>query len=177
MSLVYRLGRSKSTKSTLGHPVVRSMKTMSLKSNEEQLERMTGSIEDWFRSARFTDTHRSYGARLIATKRGRLPIHEECYGNLQARKLLGLLEEARRTREPVMTMGVLDPVQQAQMAHHLPIVYSRRPSEGWRRLKSCTIVRSGTLSSPIQVSIGIRSITCVRSSPMVITDTVACRRS
>ncbi|KAI9616936.1 hypothetical protein H4Q26_010572 [Puccinia striiformis f. sp. tritici PST-130] len=60
---------------------------------------------------------------LIATKRGSLSIHQDSYANHQARKLWRLLGEAQETKEPIMTMGALDPVQQSQMAHYLPVVY------------------------------------------------------
>ncbi|PLW41115.1 hypothetical protein PCASD_11842 [Puccinia coronata f. sp. avenae] len=88
-----------------------------------KLAELTGSIQEWFHSPRFADTQRSYSAELIASKRGSLPVHEHSYANLQARKLRKLLLDAQDTHQPVMTMGALDPVQQSQMAHHLPVVY------------------------------------------------------
>ncbi|KNZ58771.1 isocitrate lyase [Puccinia sorghi] len=89
----------------------------------DKLAELTRSIQDWFDSPRFANTQRSYSAELIATKRGSLPVHQDSYANLQARKLRQLLAQAKETQQPVMTMGALDPVQQSQMAHHLPIVY------------------------------------------------------
>ncbi|WAQ83080.1 hypothetical protein PtA15_3A447 [Puccinia triticina] len=89
----------------------------------DSLAQLTRSIQEWFDSPRFANTQRSYSAELIATKRGSLPVHQDSYANLQARKLRKLLAEAQQTHQPVLTMGALDPVQQSQMAHHLPIVY------------------------------------------------------
>ncbi|KAA1064233.1 hypothetical protein PGTUg99_015528 [Puccinia graminis f. sp. tritici] len=89
----------------------------------DKLGQLTRSIQDWFDSPRFSNTQRSYSAELIATKRGSLPVHQDCYANLQARKLRKLLADAQQTHQPVLTMGALDPVQQSQMAHHLPVVY------------------------------------------------------
>jgi len=89
----------------------------------DNLAELTRSIQEWFDSPRFANTQRSYSAELIATKRGCLPVHQDSYANLQARKLRQLLAQAKETHQPIMTMGALDPVQQSQMAHHLPIVY------------------------------------------------------
>lgn len=89
----------------------------------DKLAELTRSIQDWFDSPRFANTQRSYSAELIATKRGSLPVHQDSYANLQARRLRQLLAQAKETQQPIMTMGALDPVQQSQMAHHLPIVY------------------------------------------------------
>ena len=86
----------------------------------DNLAELTRSIQDWFDSPRFANTQRSYSAELIATKRGCLPVHQDSYANLQARKLRQLLAQAKETHQPIMTMGALDPVQQSQMAHHLP---------------------------------------------------------
>ncbi|KAH9460354.1 hypothetical protein MJO29_004352 [Puccinia striiformis f. sp. tritici] len=88
-----------------------------------KLPEITRSIQEWFDSPRFTNVQRSYSAELIATKRGSLSIHQDSYANHQARKLWRLLGEAQETKEPIMTMGALDPVQQSQMAHYLPVVY------------------------------------------------------
>ncbi|CAH7676500.1 isocitrate lyase [Phakopsora pachyrhizi] len=95
----------------------------SVSQHQSKLHALTQSISSWFESPRFADTFRSYRPEIVASKRGSLPIHEDCYANLQARKLLQLLATAERTGTPVLTMGALDPVQQSQMAHHLPAVY------------------------------------------------------
>ncbi|PLW19181.1 hypothetical protein PCANC_09965 [Puccinia coronata f. sp. avenae] len=100
-----------------------SLRLPSYRTHGAKLAVLTGSIQEWFDSPRFADTQRSYSAELIATKRGSLPGHEHSYANLQARKLHKLLLDAQDTHQPVMTMGALDPVQQSQMAHHLPVVY------------------------------------------------------
>ncbi|MBW0468614.1 hypothetical protein O181_008329 [Austropuccinia psidii MF-1] len=92
-------------------------------SHEDQLSQLTQSIAAWFQSPRFSNTRRSYSPQTIASKRGSLPIFGDCYANLQARKLLDLLAQAEETCQPVVTMGALDPVQQSQMAYHLPAVY------------------------------------------------------
>ncbi|EFP80154.2 isocitrate lyase [Puccinia graminis f. sp. tritici CRL 75-36-700-3] len=114
-----RLSRSAS-KTKLFYQPIRPIMTGT---HADKLGQLTRSIQDWFDSPRFSNTQRSYSAELIATKRGSLPVHQDCYANLQARKLRKLLTDAQQTHQPVLTMGALDPVQQSQMAHHLPVVY------------------------------------------------------
>ncbi|KAG0148061.1 hypothetical protein CROQUDRAFT_670188 [Cronartium quercuum f. sp. fusiforme G11] len=91
--------------------------------HQTQLNELTESISKWFASPRFQTTKRSYPASLIASKRGTLPVESNSYPNLMARTLFDQLTTANATGRPLLTMGALDPVQQSQMAAHLPLVY------------------------------------------------------
>lgn len=92
-------------------------------SHQAQLAQITESITKWFTTPRFQSTKRSYPPSVIASKRGTLPIESNGYTNLMARKLFEQLNQASQTGRPLLTMGALDPVQQSQMALHLPLVY------------------------------------------------------
>lgn len=87
------------------------------------LEALVKSIEEWFASPRFANIRRPYSASLVASKRGTVPVSPLAPANVQAQKLYALLTAAAAEGKPLLTMGSLDPVQQSQMAHHLPLVY------------------------------------------------------
>lgn len=95
----------------------------SVEAETAYLAALTSAIEDWFASPRFERVRRPYPASLVASKRGTVPVTPLTPANVQPQKLHALLTAAAAQGKPLLTMGALDPVQQSQMAHHLPVVY------------------------------------------------------
>lgn len=92
---------------------------------EEQaaFETSVKSIQEWWASPRFAGIKRPYDAAAVASKRGTMPIDSLNPVNVQARKLFALLSRAAEKRQPIHTMGAIDPVQMSQMAKHQEVLY------------------------------------------------------
>lgn len=92
---------------------------------EEQahFEASTKDIVAWWSSPRFAGLARPYDAAAVSSKRGMMPVDPLNPVNIQARKLFALLSRAAQKREPVHTMGAIDPVQMTQMAKHQEVLY------------------------------------------------------
>lgn len=79
-------------------------------------------VQRWFDSPRYKGIKRPYGPADVVSKRGSVPVQPP-QSSLMADKLFALLEERFAARDPVHTMGAIDPVQQSQMAYHQEVTY------------------------------------------------------
>ncbi|KAL8704117.1 MAG: hypothetical protein Q9201_002701 [Fulgogasparrea decipioides] len=78
-------------------------------------------VERWWATPRYKRVKRPYTAEDVVTKRGAL---QQTYpSSLMARKLFNLFQERAAAREPVHTMGAIDPVQMTQQAANQEILY------------------------------------------------------
>lgn len=98
--------------------------------HDEQVE----EVKQWWASERYNGVKRPYSAEDVVSKRGAL---QQIYpSSLMARKLFNLLKERAAAREPVHTMGAIDPVQMTQQAPNQEILYI----SGW----ACSSVLTST---------------------------------
>ncbi|CEH17094.1 isocitrate lyase [Ceraceosorus bombacis] len=79
-------------------------------------------VQRWFDSPRFQGIKRPYGPADVVSKRGSVPVQPP-QSSLMADKLFALLTERFEQRQPLHTMGAIDPVQQSQMAFHQEVTY------------------------------------------------------
>jgi isocitrate lyase len=84
------------------------------------------ALDRWFKSERFAETLRPYGAQDVAALRGSL--RTEYPSHIQAQKLWRLLTELKSRGGFSHTFGALDPVQVVQMAPHVTTIYV----SGWQ---------------------------------------------
>lgn len=68
------------------------------------LHHISANVHSW------TDSY------TVLAKRGSFPLDRQNPVNLQSKKLFDLLSAAYAKKQPVQTMGALDPVQMSQMA-------------------------------------------------------------
>lgn len=74
-------------------------------------------VNEWWATPRFRRIHRPYSAEDVVKHRGSLPLEVTRYpSSYQAQRLFQLLDEKFHKREPLHTLGVIDPVQMSQLA-------------------------------------------------------------
>lgn len=74
-------------------------------------------VNKWWSTPRFKNTARPYTAEDVVKHRGSLPANSIRYASsFQAQKLFQLLQDKFNKREPLHTLGVIDPVQMSQLA-------------------------------------------------------------
>lgn len=109
------------------------------------LGRETKKVEKWWATPRFRNVRRQYNAEDVVKHRGSLPVEASRYpSSYQAQKLFQSLEEKFQKREPLHTLGVIDPVQMSQLARckNIHVAYV----SGWAC--SSTLVGSTNEVSP-----------------------------
>jgi hypothetical protein len=92
--------------------------------NEEQaqFEARTADMETFFSQPRFAAIKRPYSAASVVAKQGSMPVIP-LPSSLMSDKLFSLLTKAAEEKQPVHTLGAVDPVQMTQMARHQEVVY------------------------------------------------------
>lgn len=80
------------------------------------------NVQEFFNQPRFAGTKRPYTASDVVAKQGSFPP-ATLTGSLLADKLFALFTRAAERKEPVHTMGAIDPVQVTQMARYQEVVY------------------------------------------------------
>ena len=99
-----------------------SLNPPTLQEEDAALKKRTAQVSEFFNQERFKSLKRPYSAEAIATKQGNLPPLP-MPGSLLADKLYSVLTKAAEEKQPVHTMGAIDPVQVTQMAKHQQVVY------------------------------------------------------
>ena len=90
-------------------------------SEDELVDQQIAEAKRWWGSPRYDGIKRPYSAEDVVSKRGTL---QQIYpSSLMARKLFNLLRERAEAREPVHTMGAIDPVQMTQQAPNQEVLY------------------------------------------------------
>ena len=91
--------------------------------NEERVfqERCT-RVQEFFNQPRYAGITRPYTASDVVVKQGSFPP-VPLAGSLLADKMFALFTRAAERKEPVHTMGAIDPVQVTQMARYQEVVY------------------------------------------------------
>ncbi|CAO1621841.1 unnamed protein product [Sympodiomycopsis kandeliae] len=89
---------------------------------EAEFAKACQEVQTFFDSPRFKGIKRPYGPAAVVSKRGSLPVTPP-QSSLMADKLYTLLRHRFDQKEPVHTMGAIDPVQQSQMAYHQEVTY------------------------------------------------------
>lgn len=79
-------------------------------------------VAEFFSLPRFRDIKRPYTPADVASKQGSMPVLP-LPSTLLADKLYATLSKAADAKQPVLTMGAIDPVQMTQMARHQDVVY------------------------------------------------------
>jgi len=88
----------------------------------EEFKARVKEVQAWWDSPRFKGIKRPYTAETVVTKRGSLPVQPPA-SSLLADKLFALLSKRAAEKQPVHTMGAIDPIQQSQMAYNQEVVY------------------------------------------------------
>ncbi|KAK7984398.1 hypothetical protein PG989_011800 [Apiospora arundinis] len=97
-------------------------------------EQQIRDVEAWWASPRFAGIRRPYTAADVVSKRG---SQTQTYpSSVMARKLFNLVQERIAKKEPIHTMGAIDPVQMTQQAPHQEVLYL----SGW----ACSSVLTST---------------------------------
>lgn len=97
-------------------------------------DRQVEDVNKWWATSRYNGIQRPYSAEDVVSKRGTL---QQTYpSSLMASKLFNLLKERAAAKEPVHTMGAIDPVQMTQQAPHQEVLYV----SGW----ACSSVLTST---------------------------------
>lgn len=100
-----------------GNPSRLIQRRLSSQSLKKTLEQEVKKLNEWWATPRFKHIKRSYSAEDVIKHRGSLPIEATRYpSSYQAQQLFRLLEEKFHKREPLHTLGVIDPVQMSQLA-------------------------------------------------------------
>jgi isocitrate lyase len=94
----------------------------SVKDEASEFSKRCSDMAEFFAQPRFANTKRSYTPEDVVSKQGSLPVLPTT-GSVMADKLFGLLERAGEAKEPIHTMGAIDPVQMTQMAKNQQVVY------------------------------------------------------
>ncbi|KAK4057833.1 mitochondrial 2-methylisocitrate lyase [Microbotryomycetes sp. JL221] len=105
-----------------GQPLFR-LDEPTLEQEQEQFKAQVNQVQQWFDSPRFKQLKRPYSAELVATKRGTQVVSPLHPSNVTSQKLFALLERANETKQPLHTMGAIDPVQMTQQALHQQVLY------------------------------------------------------
>ncbi|ODV91264.1 hypothetical protein CANCADRAFT_2976 [Tortispora caseinolytica NRRL Y-17796] len=92
-----------------------------LDDEEKFLAEQVAEIEKWWATDRFKDIRRPYDAQTVASLRGTLP--QSYPSSVQADKLFNLFKARFDAKQPVHTMGVVDPAQMTQQAPNQEVVY------------------------------------------------------
>ncbi|CCK69986.1 methylisocitrate lyase ICL2 KNAG_0D02360 [Huiozyma naganishii CBS 8797] len=110
-----------------------------------RIARDVKEVEQWWKSDRFQDVKRPYTALDVVKHRGSLPTDVTKYpSSFQATKLHSLINEKFAAKQPLHTLGVIDPVQMSQLARCKDIQVSY--VSGWAC--SSTMVGSTNEVSP-----------------------------
>lgn len=102
-------------------------------------------VEEWWSTLRYINVKRPYSAADVVKHRGSLPLNSTSYpSSLQANKLFELVQKKFNNKEPLHTLGVIDPLQMSQLARceDIHVAYV----SGWAC--SATIVGSTNEVSP-----------------------------
>ena len=94
----------------------------SLEEETQLFNERVASLSRFFTLPRFSGIKRPYRPADIASKQGSLPIQPPLSASL-ADKLFALLARAEGEKQPLHTMGAIDPVQMTQMAKHQEVLY------------------------------------------------------
>jgi isocitrate lyase len=113
-------------KSGAGRYIARCMSSSSshasLQDESAEFSKRCSEMAEFFAQPRFANTKRTYTPEDVVSKQGSLPVLPTT-GSLMADKLFTLFEKAGKAKEPVHTMGAIDPVQMTQMAKNQQVVY------------------------------------------------------
>ncbi|CCF56491.1 hypothetical protein KAFR_0B01930 [Kazachstania africana CBS 2517] len=102
------------------------MGTRNVNSLNEFVKSQVKEVEEWWKQDRFQRIKRSYSALDVVKHRGSLGLEDTKYpSSFQAKKLYNLLENKFLARQPVHTLGIIDPVQMTQLAkcEGIPVAY------------------------------------------------------
>lgn len=92
-------------------------RNFSSNSLEQVFKQEVQKVNDWWGTSRFRHVQRTYTAEDVVKHRGSLPVQVSQYpSSYQAQKLFQLLDEKFKSRKPLHTLGVIDPVQMSQLA-------------------------------------------------------------
>ena len=105
--------RCNSTLSTFPYP--------KLEDEENYYNEQIKEVQDWWDTPRFEGIKRPYTAEQVVKHRGTLPIQYP--SSIQGIKLFNLLKERFKNKEPVHTLGCIDPVQVSQTARNQEVCY------------------------------------------------------
>ena len=94
----------------------------SLEEENALYEQRTAEMAEFFALPRFRGIKRPYAPTDVASKQGFMPV-VPLPSTLLADKLYATLSKAAEARQPVHTMGAIDPVQMTQMARYQDVVY------------------------------------------------------
>ncbi|PFH52299.1 hypothetical protein AMATHDRAFT_57353 [Amanita thiersii Skay4041] len=94
----------------------------SLAEEDATFEKRKAEMADFFALPRFQAIKRPYSPAEVASKQGSLPVLP-LPSTLLADKLYATLSKAAEDKQPVHTMGAIDPVQMTQMARYQDVVY------------------------------------------------------
>ncbi|QLL31754.1 hypothetical protein HG536_0B06200 [Torulaspora globosa] len=87
------------------------------KNLQQILKQEVQKVNEWWATPRFRNIQRTYTAEDVVKHRGSLPVQASQYlSSYQAQKLFQLLDEKFKSKSPVHTLGVIDPVQMSQLA-------------------------------------------------------------
>lgn len=97
---------------------------MALRNLDKLLQEQIQVTEQWLAQGRFANVKRPYTAEQLVgmSQSPGIPV-TPTYADVQARKLYSLLGQAYQSGTPIVTMGMLDPVQMTQFAKFLPALY------------------------------------------------------
>lgn len=84
-------------------------------------DQQVADVKAWWADTRYEGIKRQYSAEDVVSKRGTL--QQEYPSSLMARKLFDLFKQKAATREPVHTMGAIDPIQMTQQAANQEVLY------------------------------------------------------
>ena len=100
---------------------------------DQRYKEVTHEIENWWKSPRWEQVARPYTASQVAALRPSIKI--EYPGNFCAKKLWGLLREAKSNNEFHQTYGALDPVQVVNLAKYITTIYI----SGWQSSSTASV--------------------------------------
>lgn len=90
---------------------------MSRNDMEKFVNEEVKNVNKWWSTARFENIVRPYTAEDVVKHRGSFPLESTRYpSSFQAQKLFQLLQYKFNKKEPLHTLGVIDPVQMSQLA-------------------------------------------------------------
>jgi isocitrate/methylisocitrate lyase len=94
----------------------------SLEEETQAFNERIASLSEFFAQPRFAGIKRPYRPVDVASKQGALPVQRPLSASL-ADKLFALLAKAEGEKQPLHTMGAIDPIQMTQMAKHQEVLY------------------------------------------------------
>lgn len=100
---------------------LRYMTTASMDAEEAAFKAACANVEKWWQEPRWKGVVRPYSASDVVMKSGTL---EQSYASsTQAKKLWNLIQTHGSEKQPLHTMGAIDPVQMTQMAPFQKVLY------------------------------------------------------